>query len=185
MTWTKLGDEFPETAQHLSHIAFRTHVEALCWSNRKLLDLVVPKRDLRRFAESHERDQAAAELVKDGWWVDLGDEWWIGVHFPEWQRDKVQVEHKRRKNSEDQLRRRQHKRGKHEMCLPGGPCYLLSGPLSGGVSGPDRGGDSGPDPGKETGTSKSGAAAPNPLLAADAAAVRFGLPSTHVRGSAA
>jgi len=51
MTWTKLGDEFSDAAAGLSSAAFRTHVEALCWSNRRLLDLIIPKASLKRFAE--------------------------------------------------------------------------------------------------------------------------------------
>ena len=143
MTWTKLGDEFPDAAQDLSHIAFRTHVEALCWSNRKLLDLVIQKRDLRRFAEADERDQAARELVDAGWWQDIGDAWFIGVHFADWQRDRVQVEHKRQKNAEDQRRSRRHKLGDHSLCL-GSKCRGQSAVASGA----DSGEDTGPDPGR-------------------------------------
>lgn len=61
--WTKLGDEAPDEYADLSDAAFRTHIEALCWSNRRLLDLRIPKRDLRRFAFSEGTEQAAKELV--------------------------------------------------------------------------------------------------------------------------
>jgi len=118
VTWTKLGDEFPDAAWHLSDAAWRTHAEALLWSNRLLLDLVVPKRHLRRFALSDLADQAAAELVATGWWADDGDCWEIGLRFPEWQRDRVQVEHRRAYLAEAQRRSRRHREGDHSLCLP-------------------------------------------------------------------
>lgn len=117
MTWTKLGDEFAPEAAVLSDSAFRTHVEALCWSNMRLLDLVIAKRDLKRFAETPEPDIAVNELVAAGWWEDRGDEWWIGCKWPDWQRDKVQVEHRRQTNAEAQRRRRRHQLGDHSLCL--------------------------------------------------------------------
>ncbi|MGC7224587.1 hypothetical protein RBA13_22790, partial [Mycobacteroides abscessus subsp. massiliense] len=42
MTWTKLSDDYGDDCWRLSDAAFRTHTEGLCWSNRKLLDLVIP-----------------------------------------------------------------------------------------------------------------------------------------------
>ena len=87
MTWTKLGAEFPDEASGLSDAAFRTHVEALCWSNRRLLDQVVPKSKLREFAETIDPDVAIKELVESGWWQGPGDAWFIGVRFADWQRD--------------------------------------------------------------------------------------------------
>jgi hypothetical protein len=117
VTWTKLGDEFAPEAAVLSDPAFRTHVEALCWSNMRLLDLMIAKRDLKRFAETPEPQIAVNELVASGWWEDRGDEWWIGCKWPDWQRDKVQVEHRRQTNGEAQRRRRRHAIGDHSLCL--------------------------------------------------------------------
>ena len=73
MTWTKLGEEFSDAARDLSDAAFRTHIEALMWSNRRGLDLQVPKRDLKRFAETDDPDTAVKALVAAGWWQDCGD----------------------------------------------------------------------------------------------------------------
>lgn len=124
MTWTKLGDEFPDGAADLSDAAFRTHVEALAWSNRRLLDLVIPKRDLRRFAFSPavdvtdpDGDAVAQELVVRGWWIDRGDAWFIGARWPEWQRERAQVERGRERETTRKRRQRQHARGDHSICI--------------------------------------------------------------------
>ena len=77
MTWTKLSDDFSDDCWTLSDSAFRLHVEGLCWSNRKLLDLEVPAEDVRRFAKHPE---AVAELVACGWWTEDGDKYVIRHH---------------------------------------------------------------------------------------------------------
>lgn len=77
MTWTKLSDDFADDCWTLSDSAFRLHVEGLTWSNRKLLDLRLPKDDVRRFAKHPE---AAPELVSVGWWTDEGDHYVIRHH---------------------------------------------------------------------------------------------------------
>jgi hypothetical protein len=117
VSWTKLGAEFPDEIGPLSDAAFRTHVEALCWSNRRLLDLVIPKRDVRRFAETADPESAVAELVVADWWADRGDCWYIGQRFPDWQRDRSQVMHRRRQLAAAQLRRRRHQADDHSLCL--------------------------------------------------------------------
>lgn len=117
MTWTKLGDEFSDEARDLSDAAYRTHVDALCWSNRRLLDLVIPKRDLRRFGETADPDTAAKELVHGGWWEDRGDAWWIGLRFADWQQESAVVTHKREQSAVTSRRSRMHKAGDHSLCL--------------------------------------------------------------------
>jgi hypothetical protein len=118
MTWTKLGDEFPDHARDLTDAEFRTHVEALIWSNRRGLDLHVPKHDLRRFAESSGADDAVAGLVVKRWWDERGDIWYIGLRFAEWQLERAVVE-KRRGGAALRMRRsRMHKAGDHSICLP-------------------------------------------------------------------
>jgi hypothetical protein len=118
MSWTKLGDEFPPAAADLSDAAYRTHTEALCWSSWRLLDLRIPKRDLLRFANTTDPEQATKELVTADWWEDRGDHWWIGVRWPEWQQSREQVEDKRAKWSADKERQRRHKQGDHSQCTP-------------------------------------------------------------------
>lgn len=118
MTWTKLGDEFSDETQDLSDAAFRTHVEALCWSNRRLLDLLIPKRSLKRFAETEDPETAAKELVEAGWWQDTGDAWFIGCRFAEWQLERTVIEHRRTKSAETSRRHRLHKAGDHSLCSP-------------------------------------------------------------------
>lgn len=117
MTWTKLGDEFLDAAYDLSDMAFRLHVEALMYSNRRLLDLVVPKREVRRFTGSDDLDAAVSELVESGWWQDAGDSWWIGCRFAHWQQDRVQVENKRKGWAERQRRQRRHRLDDHSLCI--------------------------------------------------------------------
>lgn len=77
LTWTKLSDDFADDCWDLSSDAFRTHVEGLTWSNRKLLDLRIPKVDFRRFAK---RPDAVTELLDAGWWADDGDAYIIRHH---------------------------------------------------------------------------------------------------------
>ena len=95
MTWTKFGDEFSDDARDLSDAAYRTHTEALMWSNRRGLDLLIPKRGLRRFAESPHADQATEELITKSWWEEREDTWWVGVHHPDWQLESKVVQKRR------------------------------------------------------------------------------------------
>ncbi|MDP9461721.1 MAG: hypothetical protein M3Q22_16215 [Actinomycetota bacterium] len=124
MTWTKLGEEWPDAARELTDAAFRTHVEALCWSNRRGLDLHIPKRDLRRFAETDDPDTAVKNLVTANWWQDCGDTWFIGVQFADWQLESSVV-NKRREDTALRVRRhRMHEAGEHSICLPKNCPYL-------------------------------------------------------------
>ena len=146
MTWTKLGDEFPDEAAPLSDAAFRTHVEALGWSNRRLLDLTIRKGDVKRFAETADPAAAIDELVAAGWWEVRGEFYWIGCKFPDWQRDRAQVVHRREQLAQAQRRKRRHEVGDHSLCLPG-RCKYLS-PDESTVDRPD-------DPGRD-GTGRDG-----------------------------
>lgn len=118
MTWTKIGDEFSDAARDLTDAAYRTHTEALLWSNRRLMDLVIPKRDLKRFAETADPDTAAKELIETGWWQDCGDEWWIGCRFADCQLERSVVERKREQSAVTTRRHRLHKAGDHSLCNP-------------------------------------------------------------------
>lgn len=118
MTWTKLGDEFSDEARDQADAEFRTHVEALIWSNRRGLDLQVPKRDLRRFAKSPDAAQAVDGLLAKGWWKDLGDTWDISLRFADWQLERAVVEKRRELATARQRRRRKHLAGDHSLCLP-------------------------------------------------------------------
>ena len=117
MTWVKLGDEISQAAEPLSDAAFRTHIEALAWSARHLLDLQVPFRHLHRFAYCADPDVAAKELVEAGWWEERGDGWYVGLQYPEWQLTRIEVEQERIKGLERQHRRRRHVAGDHSTCL--------------------------------------------------------------------
>ncbi len=124
MTWTKLGEEWSDAARELTDAAFRTHVEALCWSNRRGLDLMIPKRDLKRFAETDDPDTAVKNLIAAGWWQDCGDKWFIGVQFADWQLEAAVV-NKRREDTAIRVRRhRMHEAGDHSICLQKNCAYL-------------------------------------------------------------
>ena len=145
MTWTKLGDEFSDAAAPLSDAAFRTHVEALGWSNRRLLDLEIPKRSLKRFAESDNPHGAAKELVQAGWWEDRGESWWIGCLFPEWQVERSVIEKRRADTAERVRRHRMHKAEDHSLCETS-RCNALRDALPGtGRDGPGRASTTGGD----------------------------------------
>ena len=138
MTWTKLGDEFSDAAAPLSDAAFRTHVEALCWSNRRLLDLTISKRELKRFAETDNPNAAAKELVTTGWWEDRGDDWWIGSRFADWQVERSVIEQRRADTAARVRRHRMHKADDHSLCEPS-RCNALRDALPGsGRDGPGR-----------------------------------------------
>lgn len=77
MTWTKLSDDFADEAWTLSDAGFRLLVEMLNWSNRKLLDLKIPKDELRRFAKCPE---AIQELVAGDWVREETDHFLILFH---------------------------------------------------------------------------------------------------------
>lgn len=119
MMWTKLGVEFSDHARDLTDAEFRTHAEALLWSNRRGLDLHIPKRDHLRFAESPDVIEAITGLVVKGWWEDRGDAWYIGVHFPEWQLEHAVVEKRRNDAALRKRRQRLHQAGEHSLCLDG------------------------------------------------------------------
>lgn len=117
MTWTKLGDEFPDEAAVLSDQAFRLHVEALCWANRREVDLLVPKRDLRRFynGDLDDAELYVNELLGRGWWIEQGAAWYL-AKFAEWQIEKAQLDKRRERNADAQRRRRKHAGGDHSLC---------------------------------------------------------------------
>lgn len=101
MTWTKLSDDFTDDCWTLPDQAYRLHTEGLVWSNRKLLDLRIPKDEVRRFAKHPE---AVAELVDGGWWIDEGDHYLI-VHHGRYQRDRDAVIKQQTVNKENRAKR--------------------------------------------------------------------------------
>jgi hypothetical protein len=95
VTWTKLSDDYGDDTWTLSDSAFRLHTEALVWSNRKLLDMVIPKEDVARFAK---RPEAVDELLATGWWEGDGDTYTI-VHHADYQRLREDVLKQQRANT--------------------------------------------------------------------------------------
>jgi hypothetical protein len=119
VTWTKLGDEFSDEARDLTDAEYRTHSEALIWSNRRGLDLVIPKRDLKKFAESPDAETATEGLIAKDWWADEGDAWNVGLRFPEWQLESVVIRQRKEANALRVRRSRMHKAGDHSICMAG------------------------------------------------------------------
>lgn len=116
MTWSKFGEEFGDAARGLSDAAFRTHVEAIMWSNRRLLDLVITPTDVRRFAETLHPEKAVDELVDTGWWQKTPEGWFIGCRFAEWQLESSVIEVRRAQATQRQRRHRMHAAGDHSLC---------------------------------------------------------------------
>jgi hypothetical protein len=94
MTWSKLSDDFTDDCWTLSDAAFRLHVEGITWSNRKLLDLRIPKDDLPRFAK---HPDVVEELAAVGWWTDEGEHYEIR-HHALYQRSRADVLHQQEAN---------------------------------------------------------------------------------------
>ena len=119
MSWTKFGDEYPAEACDLTDAEWRTHGEALMWSNHHLLDLHIPKKHVKRFAET-DADIAVvvSGLVARKWWRDDGATWFIGLRHPEWQRDADEVLAVRARDAARQKRHRRHRAGDHALCTP-------------------------------------------------------------------
>lgn len=101
MTWTKLSDDYTDDTWALSDEAFRLHTEGLVWSNRKLLDLRLPKEDVRRFSK---HPDSVAELLAGEWWVDDGDAYVIR-HHARYQRLRDAVIRQQEANRENQAKR--------------------------------------------------------------------------------
>ncbi|UKA57517.1 hypothetical protein [Arthrobacter sp. FW306-2-2C-D06B] len=87
MTWAKLSDDYSDDTWTLSDAAFRLHTEGLVWSNRKLLDCVLEKDDLRRFAKNPD---AVGELLDAGFWQESGT-CYIIRHHAQYQRTREAV----------------------------------------------------------------------------------------------
>ena len=89
MTWTKLSDDFTDDCWELSDGAHRLHIEALVWSNRKLLDCRISKEVMARWAK-HPEPQFISELLDCGWWRD-DDDAYVIIHHSVYQRTREQV----------------------------------------------------------------------------------------------
>lgn len=133
MTWTRLGEEFGYEARDLTDAEFRTHVEALCWSNERGLDLLIPKRNLKRFGESPDAAAAPGGLIAKGWWEDRGDCWYIGLRFPEWQVESAVVKQRKDAIALRGRRWRMHKAGDYSAWPPAPEACELCGQRAGRI----------------------------------------------------
>jgi len=103
MTWTKLSDDFTDDCWTLTDSAYRLHTDGLVWSNRKLLDLMIPKDEVRRFAKNAD---AIPELIDGGWWTDHGTYFRI-EHHARYQREREAVIRQQHVNKENRAKRGQ------------------------------------------------------------------------------
>ncbi len=97
MTWSKLSDDYSDDAWTLTDAAFRLHTEGIVWSNRKLLDCIISKDDLRRFAKTPE---ALQELLDAGFWQDAGT-CYVIRHHAQYQRSREAVLKQQEANREN------------------------------------------------------------------------------------
>jgi hypothetical protein len=70
MPWTKLSDDYSDDAWRLSDAAYRLHTDGLVWCNRKLLDCVLPKDEVRRRFKTPD---ALQELLDEDFWRESTD----------------------------------------------------------------------------------------------------------------
>lgn len=105
MTWTKLSDDFAVDARVLSDAAFRTHVEGLLWAMARETGGYVDGRDVKRFAETDQRDDAVQELVDHGFWRRVPDGFQIAHHMQHQPEPEV-LAARRASDAERQARRR-------------------------------------------------------------------------------
>lgn len=101
MTWTRLSDDYADETWSLSDAGFRMMTELLCYTNRYLLNCVVPMEDIRRFAKNPE---ALGELV-DGGWVDLQGKFVVIKYHAMFQRSREAVQNQQAANVKNRARR--------------------------------------------------------------------------------
>lgn len=96
MPFTTTSDDYEDDCWSLSDAAYRLHHDGLTWVNRKLLDMRMPKEDMRRM----KRPEAVQELLDAEFWTDEGDHYRIR-HQARYQKTREQVlrfQESRRKN---------------------------------------------------------------------------------------
>jgi len=105
VTWTKLSDDFGEQCSGLSDAAYRTHSEALIWCMRRETDGLLSDRDVRRFAETADPDEAVRELLDHGFWRQTPTGFEV-LHHMEHQPDSEVLAARRTNDAERQTRAR-------------------------------------------------------------------------------
>lgn len=81
MTWLKLSDDYHDQCATLSDAAYRTHTEALAWTMRRETGGFISDRDIRRFAESEQAEEAVKELLDREFWKPAPGGYRIGHHM--------------------------------------------------------------------------------------------------------
>jgi hypothetical protein len=140
MPFSSLSDDYSDDCWTLSSDAFRLHTEAIVWSNRKLLDCVIPKDELRRFAKHPE---AASELVAHGYWTETADAYVI-VHQARYQRTKEAVLRQQAANRENGAKGGRPPKAPREQFKPSTETHSLTHSLSDSKTERDRKGKTWP-----------------------------------------
>ena len=126
MPFSSLSDDYTDDCWSLSDAAFRLHTEAIVWSNRKLLDCVIPKDDVRRFASTPE---AVSELVAGGWWKETINEYFI-VHQSRYQRTREAVIKQQEANRVNGSKGGRPPKASREQFKPAGETHSVSESVS-------------------------------------------------------
>lgn len=119
MTWTLIGDDFPDRPSVIgvSRSARLLHVEGLVWCNRHLTDGLIPPAAVRRITDAEDPDSDIAELLAAGLWERDGDDFLV-----DWSEQETAeaVKARRDANAERQRkyreRRARHTQGDHALC---------------------------------------------------------------------
>jgi hypothetical protein len=106
MTWTKLSETFADECESagLSADAFRLHVEALCWTMRRVSGGRLTGRDVRRLSSADRTATAVAELLAVGFWVAVGEDGYVIRHHMQHQPEPDLIR-KRRDATAERVRR--------------------------------------------------------------------------------
>lgn len=117
MTWAKYGTEFfdqlvdSDLRPELDDAAQLTHTQALHYLySVESMEMIFKKSVLRRFATSSKSSEAAQELVRIGFWADLGTSYKV-IHHEDVFRQSLGYQIKERNRSKNSMRkkREQHK----------------------------------------------------------------------------
>jgi hypothetical protein len=106
VTWTKLPETVPDEceAAGLSDGAFRLHVEALCWTKRRITGGRLSRRDVQRLSTSERTATLVAELLAVDFWTAVGDSGYLIVNCMEHQLEPDLIR-KRKEATAERVRR--------------------------------------------------------------------------------
>lgn len=114
VTWTKLGDDYPDRMEYLSDTAFRLHTEMLCVVNkRETGPFLTGSQVMRKTAVRGDLDAAIVELRDCGFWFEADGGYVIHEHM-EHQIEPEILQIRRKKAAERQAKHRRKSAGLEE-----------------------------------------------------------------------